>query len=612
MEKINLILKLAWKDLMHNSRSSTLIILVIGTICLPTIILLSLREGYVVLFKEWIERTTPAKQLDVNVNITQNEDLRIDAAMIQQWEQRKDVDLVIPHINFRTLIESPSGGMDYYKLISTIPGDPELKRLGSGGRFDLAAMKKCGLVISGEEFRLRGMEFGEKIGVILERGAQKRRIEVPVVDTIHVGKGKKMVFGSLKLLNHYDRWVKGYGVEDEQNKIFLPASNDREESLGSISAGYFRIFKKLPFSKAEKRLLENDLELDLKYENGEDNFIGVAQKKDGRQTGISDWELVEETLSGTYDAIVIPNIPEMQVFAGKYKLYPSSSIDPRQSFALKKGNWIQGETSRLDILVHDSELEDIGAIGDFITQEIGGTSVKFNIVGTHRLEPGKLLVDYTTLYRLHQLADAKAKFVLETEKFEPKESFSYDEKAYTIARVHVNKLEDVIPIHDELENSGFDIPASSKSEISHYMEIKSILTGFVLLLAIVGAIACIASLFVLMYEAIQRKRSQIGIMKTVGIGENFIVNVYTLQSLLYGFMGLLLAFVVFFLLRLGLDSSFGHTIFNVPAQEGQLFQLSIQLILIVFLGVGLVSLFAGWMATLSVRKMDPADIIIGN
>jgi putative ABC transport system permease protein len=140
------------------------------------------------------------------------------------------------------------------------------------------------------------------------------------------------------------------------------------------------------------------------------------------------------------------------------------------------------------------------------------------------------------------------------------------------------------------------------------------LRNLMLLVGITGGLAGVASLFVLMYEAIKRKRSEIGIMRAMGLSKGFITQLFLYQSVFYGLVGFAISFGLFYILTLILDNPTGHALLAIPAgrPESRIFQISLLLTCGFILGVILISLIAGRSAAQSARNVDPADILSGN
>ena len=127
-----------------------------------------------------------------------------------------------------------------------------------------------------------------------------------------------------------------------------------------------------------------------------------------------------------------------------------------------------------------------------------------------------------------------------------------------------------------------------------------------------GGIAGVASLFVLMFEAIKRKRNHIGIMRAMGLSKEFITQIFLFQAAIYGIGGFLCAFVIFKLFTFFLDSDRGHKLLAIEGLEGQVFSASVALILLFTFAIGVVSLIPGRLSAQTARNVDPADILTGN
>lgn len=590
---------MAFKDLSHNKSSSLYITSVIASICLPMIVLFSLRDGYVELFKEWLEKTTPAKQLGVQVK--SGDSSKITKETIKQWNDSLKLNLVVPHIERTGFIPTKKGSNLRMDFISTVEGNPELERLG----LRKTSEEKFGIYLpenKKSEYIIDSLE--NTIKVILERGDFRQSLRLPILG--YTQDKKKDAYLSLLLMQYYEKWTFGHSINDNEIGISLPADKSTEADLPGLLYDSLTLFKVTNFDKSKVRQLREQ-EGFIARNGTSKNLFYIGCSKPSK---FSDFDLraLEGRFSSTYNAVAIPEVTSLE---GKgLILTPSSKYDPRSNYILSKGSWMSGSKSRLEIVIPEKML-DRHQLNSTHTIELGGQNVKLLIVGSHKNESEEAFIDFEVLARLNQVKQGIAKFDVTGEKFEPNVTIDYDNYPVDIAMVHVENLEDVIPSYQFFERNNYDIPQSSISQISHYLDIKNILTKIVLGLTFLCAIACILSLLVLMLEIIRRKSSEIGINKVIGIDEKFINNVFISQACFYGIAGLLLSLFVFFVLRILGESKKVNEFFGLNVDDNIL-QLSTSSFLLILTLILIVSWFAGWRATSATKNIDPADIIIKN
>ena len=318
---------------------------------------------------------------------------------------------------------------------------------------------------------------------------------------------------------------------------------------------------------------------------------------------------MQNRFSGAYNAVAIPIIEPIS-FAD-LNLNPSSKYDPISDYIIASGDWINGAHSRLEIVI-PKKLINKYPIGTRISKDINGNNVKFYVIGSHKDESNITYIDYSILTKIKLLQSGAARYDNVGEMFEPNVQIDYDNYPVTTAMIHVQDLESVLPTYEYLQNDGYDIPQSSISQINHYLDIKSMLTKFVMLLTFLGGIACMASLFVLMMEIIRRKNSEIGIKKVIGINELFINSIFIFQAIFYGLFGLLTSFLFFLIIRSIGGTGEVHKLFNLDIDQGNIFLLKSGTITLIILLMFVVSGLAGYFSTAATKNIDPADIIVKN
>jgi ABC-type antimicrobial peptide transport system permease subunit len=347
---------------------------------------------------------------------------------------------------------------------------------------------------------------------------------------------------------------------------------------------------------------------------------------------------IESALSEDIEVVVIPKVKPIIVNLDgqEITLMPSITADSRARELLRDGVWLNTQRGRFEIMLPAPSSKNaatakartragnnVSAKGDSALKAnknlqqlprtvrtiVGQDSVEFKIVGTVKDKVG--YIDYVLLYRLQQLLKNEATYSLKLNAFDVNAKSPYEDR-FLIARVHVRNIDDIIEVVKYFEDKQYEIYASNKFQVERLKTTNKILKNLMLLVGLTGGIAGITSLFVLMYEAIKRKRNEIGIMRAMGLSKAFITQIFLHQSLFYGAGGFAIAFILFKILTFLLDNAVGHAVLSLGGLKGSIFIMSIYLIVGFIFMVVLISLIAGRSAAQSARNVDPADILSGN
>lgn len=600
---------LAQKDILHNYFSSVLIVLVIASICLPMLILTSLREGYVEIMKEMIDDTPQAKRVDVLLSDVTNDSLFFNSKNLAEYTKQSFIEAAIPDRTKAVLIETKKGQEKRFELVSTTPNDPDLKRYGFTG--DLTEGEDLAIVLHQDNIsNILGMDsIPERIELIIERGDESYSLDCKILGTVSGGEEKK-IYGSINMLNKLEQWTLGYGVPAPYN---LPAHINKEEAIGRFSVDTCLVISRFPLNDKQLRALsvQDFTAVPVKSKIVNEAMYYIAHKEKNKITD-TQRGVIEDILSIDYAPIVLPVLKKLNVKSEGQPFYFASSIteDSRVPNLLVEGQWFDTYNSRFDVLIPDAVAKKGATFPYELVTKIGATSLTLNVVGTVKGEAGYM--DYRTLYLLNLLKEGEVEVDAANERFQVKENINKELDKYLMARIHAKSLDDVIEVSSFFKKKGYEIYGSSQADIQAFKDMKRALTSFVLLITILGGIACIAALFVLMYEAIKRKKNQIGIMRAMGLTENFVTQIFIWQSLFYALSGFMISLFIYFFLRLTLDSSIGHTIVGIPNQDQSIFKLSFFTIILFIASVALVSYIAGRSAAQSIKNIHPADILADN
>ena len=604
--------QLAWKELQHNSTSTRLIILVVAAICLPLLIVSSIKEGYVNIIKDKIIGTTQALRIDVSVSSASDVKNYFTAERLDSLRKNPQVEEIVPQRTSRTVYVLDKDNQEsQYEMKTSIPTDPDLEKFGFEGVFDESAVTRELSVIVHED-DLKNIAFdsvNQILNVIMKRDYTGYVLPCKIIGTLTSGPTGTLYI-PLPMDDKLERWTLGFAVTfgNVEPQVNLPSSEDQKEALGEPKADSAFAISPFLFENPQKLALDA-INFVAEEKTSEINALAmykVTAANPDIPMSLSVSNTVQDALSGDYSVQVIPYIKPIEVNLNgeRITLLPSITADEREQYILQEGKWLNTFRNPFEIMVPNSMSDQIGSE---IFTIIGKDSVRFVPSGSIENE-GMGYIDYETLYRLHQLAAGEADLNLHFGTFQPNEKTPYEDR-YLFARVHAKSLDGIIPVTDYFQESGYEIYGSSRGQVEDLKTINSILTNFMLLINITGLLACIAALFVLMYEAIKRKRNQIGIMRAMGLSEGFITNTLLMQSVFYGLIGLLLSFLFFFLVRFILDTSVGKQVLEIQGLEGSIFQLSPLLILGFFLGVILIGYISGFIVARSIKNINPADIL---
>ena len=633
-------LQLALKDLRHNRISTTLIILVIAAICLPLLIVASLREGYIGLLKQSIESSTQAKRIDIAASTIHAQKQYINDSVLVAFKSLSGIEEIVPQKE-RTVyfLSNKSYNQVDFGAITTIPSDPDLKRYGFSGKFDSSDVNRLGVIVrKADIIKDLGLEtVPDSLSLIVTRSVEGNLesffLPCKVLGTLEGGSARK-VYIPVPMANKLERWTLGFAVKE----YGLPPAPNREQALGEVTADTCLAISPLKVTGKKTQLLANVGMQIRKLAAAEDYFLyEVYPQNPGEKITEGKRRTIESAMSEDVEVIAIPRVkPIIVSLEGRdIKLMPSLTADPRGKELLRDGVWLNTQRGRFEIMLpllaqknlvaanartRASAKVDTNAAAKSnkvspvplpraVRTIVGPDSVELTIVGTVKDSVG--YIDYVVLYRLQQILDNKATYDLKLNAFDVNAKSPYEDR-FLIARVHVREIDDIIDVVKYFEEKKYEIYGSNKLQVERLKSTNKILKNLMLLVGLTGGIAGITSLFVLMYEAIKRKRSEIGIMRAMGLSKAFITQIFLNQSLFYGAGGFAIALLLFTGLTFLLDNAVGHAILSLGGLKGSIFKTSIYLTIGFIVAVVTISLIAGRSAAQSARNVDPADILSGN
>ena len=610
--------RLARKDLEYHRTSTLLIVLVIALICLPLVIVSALREGYVAILKRSIESSTQATRIDIAVDTRRAQALYITPEQIETLKKNPHILEVVPH-KFRTVFlhDNNQNEIDF-EMTTTIPGDPDLVRWGFSGDFT-GEWSDPAVIISKTDLqkRLGRDKPPESLEIIVRRTINGRleayALDCPVIGTLEDGPPNRL-YVPLAMGNKLERWTLGYGITD----YGLPPGPNREEALGEPDAEEALVYSDRELTRGLEAKLRSINTTVIAWDAISDKWYAGIIRQDRGDLKISEGNLenIAAALSDLENKLVIPRVPPLdaQVNNLLLEIHPSATADPRSRDWLTEGTWpnhhralneiVLPENLRAGLLPREKETP---AVPFNVALNLGDIEFTFKVTGWCR-DP-HAFAHYRLLFRIQQVLAGDAVYDQAYQTFDTTAENPYQDR-FLFGRVFARSIKDITAAAEYLEKLGYDIFASSRTDVTQMENTNQILRNLMFVVMGFGLLAVIASTFVLMLEAIKRKRNEIGIMLAMGISRGFLTLVFLFEALIYGLAGCAVSLLLFWILAgVTLDSELGHRLLAIDGLEGNIFSLSPQLSFFLFLLVCGVSMFAGMLASHQVRKTDPADIL---
>lgn len=615
-------LQIAWKELLHNGVSSTLIVLVIAAICLPLLILTSLKEGYLEILKDNFYKSNQATRIDILATSDLLDEQKITEGRIDTFSQITGVKAVVPSRSHKvyTFGEGGDGDEEMFDAITTVPNDPDLERFGLEGQFGQAEVDAIKTVIlHKEDLKKLGYDsIPEFLPILLKRSSRAMRSQEFIIDCKVVGTVSGGLRNKIYVPVTFDREIERFQLGLSAPSLELPADPSSEETLPFPSYPYCMLMSRQPLYDEERDGVEIGTS-NYTIESLDKDTLLISSiffykiKKNGADTLIKekDRQLIRSYFSAD-DVQVIPAVKPLTMAIGGtiFELQPSAILkdDMRHTHFLESGRWLNPERDRFEIVVPATLQSVIPSLPYDFQQKIGNDTVHFVAQGFSNQNAG--FMDFAVLARLNQLKAGNIKLGRNSQYFETSEANPYVNR-YLMAGIHAESIEEVLPLINHFRDErNYEIHGSSEAKVKSIQQYTRLLNNFTLLISIAGILAGITALWVLMYEAIKRKKNQIGIMRAMGLPKDFITRIYLWQSLAYGLGGFFLSFIIFkSLIAIFLESAVGRTLLDIQNIEGSVFITPFYLVLYFIIGIFIVSLVAGRSAAQSVRNIDPADIL---
>lgn len=593
---------LAVKDLVFNRNSSLLLIIIICFVCLPLLLLGTLKERYIQFLRNDIEMNTQAKRIEVVIPNAGSSDVRMDNKWIEMVKQRSDVETVIPHRVRTIFIQNQDSDLIDFDAVSTQPHDPDLRRYGFQGEFP---NHKRAIILHERHIRDLGISGKKKtISLIVSRTNEFEEeqfvIECELIGLVNSG-DQRVVYIPLQLAEDLEQWRKGYAVPD----LNLPGNESREKALEEPHFLTGLLTTTEPLKRQAIPLL-NSYGLNhqaIGVVESDPTHLYEIHTNDNKGFSESNWLNVSDSLAALTPSILVPQVNDIvvSVNGNAFGLVGTYSNDFRAKSLLVKGRWLGSDDDLFTLIIPHGVLGKSPEFPSIIEIKIAGQPVKMAIIG--EAGEGKGYARPELLFRLNQLQQGEIKLSMNGKGFEP----STIETSYIVSRVYANNLDNIESICDWMVSQGL-LCVSAQDAIDQMKKVNKLINNLLILIGVTGIIAVICALSGILYESVYRKRRQIGIMRALGVARHNIALTYIYQAGILGGLGYLTVTVLQYGIAGILDTEFGHNMLGIEIGE-RLFTTSIGLRVQFGAAIVAICLLTGTIPAYIASKVDPGIVL---
>lgn len=601
------LVKLAMRELAHNRISTITLIAIICFVSLPLLILGTVRERYLDHLIQTVELQSNARRIDFSITAYAGDQIKIDAALLSTMSAMPQTDQVYPVMSIA--LQTITRQQRIVDLVAEgVPADnAELKRGSASGTFSPDEYRSV-ILNKRQQGYFGTVAVGDTIAFFVTGTVDGRTYSYPlscrIAGFVESGEAYK-VYIPLSLAADLRAWTQGYGIA----RLGLPAAPDRSGMLGQALYPRLRLYLPSGLSGRDSTLLRTraiTLEPLDRAEQLSDLQGYRLQRSAGKPFNEGDDQDLEATFQASAAALVIPEADTVSVLVNGRKVVLRSTTlnDPLRGRELSAGRWLGFQDPLLTLVLPTGAAAVKGAAGRREKLQIGGMSMSVRVVGLARGENG--YGSGELLYRLQQARDGWAFFDRDRGVFVPTEKWQ-SEKSYEYARLYVKRLRDLLPVLSWLKERGFKTQ-SQEDQVQNINRINRLITNLILLIGSTGLIAVILATSGVMFEAIYRKKKQIAILRTMGLQRKYIARLYTLEGMVYGISGYLLANLLQYLLALFADTPLVHQAMGLLV-EGPVFNSSVWLRLLLGLVVIALSYLSSLLPARYASQVEPAAIL---
>ena len=602
------LIELALKDLWHNKITTLSLVAVVCFVCLPLLILTTLKDRYLDILINSLETEFNAKKIEFVKLLYQNSEVEITENFLHELSKMSMVDIANPTINLTIKIRDTKGIFHDFTAENTIPNDPDLERGEFSGNF--THNDYFAIILNDRHKAFFGdISINDSITFYLTRTLAGKTESYPIrcriAGFLKSGDARKFRLPQALMDDLYS-WSRGYGVP----KLNLPASEDQENILGPITYPKCRIYLTHSLDAIDStklRLNKIKVEKSDHISNGymKKNVYHVIKEKE--QVFIDkEWRNIEELFSTKGTQIVIPEIiPVRCTFNSQpFLMHSTLEFDPIRQDELVQGTWISPRDNQFQIILPETLFPKLKTLPLKANIAVNDIEISVIIVGLSQSNTSYAMPEL--VFRLNQVFSNLAGYNLLTGKFTPNVDLLKDKK-YATAKVFVNDISDVIPMCTWLESRGLETH-SKRSRIVRIQQIQKMITNLLMLIGFTGLFAVILAIAGIMFEAVMRKKRQIGIMRTMGLPGKKIVQLFVMEAVLYGVFGYILANFIQLIFSFIADRPGFHQLLGLIKSE-PIFNTSWVIRIVFCLLIILLSIISGFLPARYAGKIEPGVVL---
>lgn len=600
------VLRLSLLDLRHEWILTLCMVLAIAAVLAPLLILMGLKYGTVETLR------TGLVEDPVNREIRPANTLQLPQKWFDNFEQRNDVDFIIPTIlrgSSVVRISKPDAHKSFlFDLIPTAPNDPLI--LENQGI--IPQKNECVLSYTAAE-ELGDVQAGDILNLEITRTYNKRqesiRLEVKVAAVLNPrADALSRVYVPFEFVNDVETYREGRAVPErnwEGGKALPPLSFDGiwvilpnalsslDESRLTINTGLANV----------KLIAKSDVKELLHFELPDNSFIYQVSGI-GNRILSSNIESVKNKLRGK-SAILMPyvNGVEIRQASGEVLKVIGLSLSKEKLAilnlpALPWGDFEQNaEFNKLGQILLPNTINVAGKI-ELETTILDGEKLSFssNIVGNSISDYAIVPIELLGILR----TGSENKIVFD----ESQQDFLLAKAGFRGFRLYAKSIDDVPNLYKEFIAQDINV-ITKVQEIEKVKILDRGLTRIFWLIAIVGIIGGMAALVASLYASVERKKRDISVLRLMGLSRFEVFKFPIYQALSIAIMSVLFAIGVYSLL-----ASIINYVFSADLQMGQkICTLPTSYFVYTLLLTGGIAVLSSLLAAWKTTEIDPAEAL---
>ncbi|MEK7990584.1 MAG: ABC transporter permease [Thiotrichaceae bacterium] len=600
------VLRLALLDLRHEWILTLCMVLAIAAVLAPLLILMGLKYGTVETLR------TRLVEDPVNREIRPANTLQLPQKWFDRFEQRDDIDFIIPTIlrgSSVVRISKPDTRKSFiFDLVPTAPNDPLI-------------LENQGVIPQENEFvlsytaaeELGGVKAGDMLNIEITRTRNKRResirLELKVAAILNPrADALPRVYAPFELVNDVEAYREGRAVPKRNwagGKALPPLSFDGvwvlvPNALSSLDESRLTINTGL----ANVKLIEKEEVKQLLHFELPDNYFVYQISGISNTILSSNIKSVKNKLRGK-SAIIIPyaNGIEIRQASGEILKVLGLSLSEAKltSLDLPVLPW--------DKFDKDAEFGKIGQILlpniinstekiELETTTLDGEKLNFalNVVGNSSSDYAIVPIELMGILR----TGLDNKIVFDKSQ----QNFILSKAGFRGFRLYAKGIDDVPTLYKEFISQDINV-ITKVQDIEKVKILDRGLTRIFWLIAIVGIIGGMAALVASLYASVERKKRDISVLRLMGLSRFEVFKFPIYQALFMAIMSVLFAIGVYSLL-----ASIINYVFSADLQMGQkICTLPTSYFVYTLLLTGSIAALSSLLAAWKTTEIDPAEAL---